>query len=65
LRSLRLWPGRDHAAKDLHVESSFIAPRATLEAIAADQSRADALLVPWQRELLRISENRSQKAEVS
>jgi ribonuclease D len=45
---------RDHAAKDLQIESSFIAPRATLEAIAADQSRADALLVPWQRELLGI-----------
>src|SRR5213078_4661978 len=28
---------RDHAAKDLQIESSFIAPRATLEAIAADQ----------------------------
>jgi len=56
---------RDHAAKDLQIESSFIAPRATLEAIAADQSRADALLVPWQRELLRVSENRSQKTEVS
>ena len=45
---------RDHAAKELHIESSFIAPRATLEAIAADQSRANALLVPWQRELLQI-----------
>jgi ribonuclease D len=43
---------RDHVAKDLQIESSFIAPRATLEAIAADQTRADALLVPWQRELL-------------
>jgi len=56
---------RDHAAKELNLEPSFIAPRATLEAIAADQVRADALLVPWQRELLRISENRSQKTEVS
>ena len=45
---------RDHAAKELHIESSFIAPRATLEAIAADQSRANTLLVPWQRELLQI-----------
>jgi ribonuclease D len=45
---------RDHAAKDLQIESSFIASRAVLEAIAADQSRADALLVPWQRELLRL-----------
>jgi ribonuclease D len=45
---------RDHAAKELQIESSLIAPRATLESIAADPSRADALLVPWQRELLRI-----------
>jgi len=45
---------RDHAAKDLHIESSFIASRAVLEAIAADKSRADALLVPWQRELVNI-----------
>jgi ribonuclease D len=45
---------RDHAAKDSQIDSAFIAPRATLEAIAADQSRADALLVPWQRELLEI-----------
>jgi len=45
---------RDHAAKELHIEASFIAPRATLEAIGADQSRADALLVPWQRELLKM-----------
>ena len=56
---------RDHAAKDLQIESSFIAPRATLEAIAADRTRADALLVPWQRDLLRISEVRGQKTEVS
>ena len=49
----KLRENRDHAAKELHIESSFIAPRATLEAIAADPSRADALLVPWQRELLR------------
>ncbi len=56
---------RDHAAKDLQIESSFIAPRATLEAIAADQTRADALLVPWQRELLCISEVRGRKTEVS
>jgi ribonuclease D len=45
---------RDHAAKELQIESSVIAPRATLEAIAADQTRADALLVPWQRELLQL-----------
>ena len=45
---------RDHAAKELQIEASFIAPRATLEAIGADQSRADALLVSWQRELLSV-----------
>jgi ribonuclease D len=51
-RTEKLRQNRDHAAKELHIEASFIAPRATLEAIAADPSRADALLVPWQRELL-------------
>jgi ribonuclease D len=45
---------RDRAAKDLDLEPSFIAPRASLEAIAADQTRSDALLVPWQRELLGV-----------
>ncbi|HXL24476.1 MAG TPA: ribonuclease D [Chthoniobacterales bacterium] len=45
---------RDHAAKDLHIESSFIAPRAAVEAIAADQSCVEALLVPWQRNLLKL-----------
>jgi ribonuclease D len=48
----KLRQNRDHAAKELQIESFFIAPRATLEAVAADPSRADALLVPWQRELL-------------
>jgi ribonuclease D len=50
----KLRQNRDHAAKELQLEVSFIAPRATLEAISADPSRADALLVPWQRELLGI-----------
>jgi ribonuclease D len=53
-RTERLRQNRDQAAKELHIETSFIAPRATLEAIAADPSRADTLLVSWQRELLRI-----------
>ena len=56
---------RDHAAKELHIEPSFIAPRATLEAIGADQSRAEALLVPWQRELLAIPEISDQRSAVS
>ena len=53
-RTEQLRRNRDHAAKELHIEASFIAPRATLEAIAADPSRAEGLLVPWQRELLKI-----------
>jgi ribonuclease D len=53
-RTEKLRQNRDHAARELHIDTSFIAPRATLEAIAADPSRADALLVPWQRELLQL-----------
>lgn len=45
---------RDHAAKELHLEPAFIASRGTLEAVAADETRANNLLVPWQQELLRI-----------
>ena len=63
-RTEKLRHDRDHAAKELHIEASFIAPRASLEAIAADSSRADALLVPWQRELLRIRENKDQKTAI-
>jgi len=43
---------RDRAAMELDLEPSFIAPRSTLGVIAADQTRATTLLVPWQRELL-------------
>jgi hypothetical protein len=50
----KLRQSRDHAAKELHIESSFIAPRATLEAIGADESRAETLLVSWQRELIKL-----------
>jgi ribonuclease D len=45
---------RDRSAEELGLEPSFIAPRSALEAIAADESRATVLLVPWQRELLGI-----------
>jgi ribonuclease D len=45
---------RDKSAEELGLEPSFIAPRGTLEAIAADQERAATLLVPWQREFLGI-----------
>src|SRR5437868_11382808 len=47
---------RDRAAMKLDLEPSFIAPRSTLGVIAADQPRATTLLVPWQRELLGVSE---------
>ena len=46
---------RNKSAEELGLEPSFIAPRSTLEAIAADGTRAAALLVPWQRELLGVS----------
>jgi len=54
-RAERLGRRRNKAAEELGLEPSFIAPRSTLEAIAADAARALALLVPWQRELLGIS----------
>ncbi len=46
---------RDRSAEECGLEPSFIAPRSTLEAIAADHTRAGALLVPWQCELLGVS----------
>jgi len=46
---------RNKSAEELGLEPSFIAPRSTLEAIAADGTRTAALLVPWQRELLDVS----------
>jgi ribonuclease D len=46
---------RNRSAEELGLEPSFVAPRSTLEAIAADGTRAAALLVPWQRELIGVS----------
>ena len=43
---------RDQAADELKIEPSFIAPRATIDAISADSVCAEQLLVPWQRHLL-------------
>src|SRR5436190_398874 len=43
---------RDQAAHELKIEPSFIAPRATIDAIAADSACVERLLVPWQRSLL-------------
>src|SRR5213083_411074 len=45
---------RDRGARELDLEPTFIAPRSTLEAIAADQTCATTLLVPWQRQLIGI-----------
>jgi ribonuclease D len=45
---------RDQAADKLGLEPAFVAPRAALEAIAADATRSPALLAAWQRELLGI-----------
>jgi ribonuclease D len=45
---------RDVVAEQLGIDPSFIAPRATVESIAADQSRSETLLVPWQRDLLEV-----------
>src|SRR4029077_18395144 len=53
-RTVELQRRRDKSAEELGLEPSFIAPRGTLEAIAADHARAATLLVPWQRELLGI-----------
>jgi ribonuclease D len=43
---------RDQRARELAIDPAFIAPRGTLEGIAADPGRSEKLLVPWQRDLL-------------
>src|SRR5215469_16810058 len=48
-RADQLRQQRDKAAMRLGLEGSFIGSRGALEAIAADPTRATALLVPWQR----------------
>src|SRR6266480_7807037 len=45
---------RDRRARELDLEPAFIASRSTLEAIAADETCATTLLVPWQRKLIGI-----------
>ena len=45
---------RDVKAQELGLDPSFIAPRATVDSIAADQERSAVLLVPWQRQLLEL-----------
>ena len=45
---------RDVKAEELGLDPSFIAPRATVDSIAADETRSAVLLVPWQRDLLQL-----------
>jgi ribonuclease D len=46
---------RRDAVADVHgLDPSLIAPRGALDAVAADESRTEALLVPWQRSLLEL-----------
>ena len=45
---------RDVKAEELGLDPSFIAPRATVDSIAADEERSTTLLVPWQRQLLEL-----------
>jgi ribonuclease D len=45
---------RDTAAKDLQLDPSLIAPKATLERIAADPEQARLILMPWQLGLLKL-----------
>jgi ribonuclease D len=55
-RADQLRQQRDKAAMRLGLEGSFIGSRGAIEAIAADPTRATALLVPWQRELIGIEQ---------
>ena len=46
---------RRDAVADVHgLEPSLIAPRGALDALAADESQTETLLVPWQRDLLEL-----------
>jgi hypothetical protein len=45
---------RDAVANEHGLDPSFIAPRGALDAVAADETRSDTLLVPWQRNLLEL-----------
>jgi ribonuclease D len=51
-RAEELRQRRDRAARSLNLEPSFITSRSALLALASDPTRAESLLVPWQRQLL-------------
>jgi len=48
----RLKAVRDEAARDLQLDPTIIATRSVLEALALNPSRADVLLMSWQRKLM-------------
>ena len=48
----RLKARRDATAASLHLDPALIAPKATLEQIAADPESAGSRLLPWQLALL-------------
>jgi ribonuclease D len=45
---------RDAVADQHGLEPSLIAPRGAIDAVVADESQREALLVPWQRDLLEL-----------
>jgi len=53
-RTEQLKRKRDEVAAKLKLEPAFVAPRATLEAIANDAKDIEKLLAPWQREVLEV-----------
>ncbi len=53
-RAEQLRKQRDKMGVELGIEPSFIASRGTLDAIAADETRSETLLVPWQRKLIGV-----------
>jgi ribonuclease D len=53
-RAEELKQRRDRGAARLELEPQFVAPRAALEALAANEANGASLLVPWQCELLGI-----------
>ncbi len=52
----QLRSARDRSATELGLDPSIIAPKATLEALAIDPESALTRLLPWQRELVGLSE---------
>jgi ribonuclease D len=53
----QLKAARDRAAADLGLDPSLIAPKATIEVLAANPAAAASRLLPWQRELVGLAEH--------